>query len=114
MCIRDRVRTLLYTLNLVRPFIIYDSYKPKDLEAAKEYINFVLTQRFIPPNLLDETDPNEKNSFQLPKRSDYDFMSPPKGLSCMQKHLRLEREKRKNGRMAVSYTHLTLPTICSV
>lgn len=96
------VRTLSPTVTLVRPFIIYDSYKPRNLEAAKEYVNFVLAQRFIPPNLLDETDPSEKDSLELPKRNDYDFMSLPKGLGCMQEHLRLEREKRKDGRM-VSY-----------
>jgi len=82
-----------------RPFIIYNSYKPNNLQATKEYFKFILTKRFILPNLLEET---EIDPIKFTKQTDYSFTFLPQGFNNMLAHLKLEKRKRKNTRM-ISY-----------
>ena len=70
--------------------IIYECYKPSDIEEVKEYIKFVLTHRLILPNETEDNTVNESLD------SDLSFDNPPPSLSPkLRDYLKEVAEKRK-------------------
>jgi len=87
-------------IDVLKPFILYNSYKPTSLKEAREYTDFVLSERVPLPNYLEElSDGFEEDITELRKVKDYDFMATIKTTSPIQSYLKLEQEKRKDQRM---------------
>eukprot|EP01022_Parablepharisma_sp_SALTPOND_P028315 TRINITY_DN70786_c1_g1_i1.p1 TRINITY_DN70786_c1_g1~~TRINITY_DN70786_c1_g1_i1.p1 ORF type:complete len:1010 (-),score=46.68 TRINITY_DN70786_c1_g1_i1:1429-4458(-) len=86
---------------LAKSLLIYDSYRPKNLEMVKEYIDFVLRERSILPNFLEEAaiESIENEEPETPRKPDFDFLSPGKCPINMLSYLHWECEKRKDPRM---------------
>lgn len=77
--------------------LVYESYSPRTLEEAKEYIRFVMTQRSILPNEVDadQTDPKDCGA------TDFDFSAEPFGLSFrLTNYLKSVAERRKGTSLA--------------
>lgn len=83
---------------------MYESYRPKTLENTKEYINFVLRERSILPNILEEVslDP-ELETLEQPKKPDLDFAShqkfSAKYSTVLASYLHSENEKQKEAKI---------------
>ena len=80
--------------------LIFESYKPKTLEEAREYIDFVLSERSIIPQTIEDDDSEalESEITQPSLKKDYDFLTnQEKGSrsSRFENYLRMEKEKRK-------------------
>ena len=54
---------------------MYEAYKPKTYEEAKEYIGFILDKRYILPNELEDSDAEPSNEANA-SREDFDFTRP--------------------------------------
>ena len=84
-----------------KPFLFYNRFKPSNLDMAKEYVDFAIRKRVIIPNLLEEMDNESLEDPLSPSQSaDYDFSNPAKDIVYMKSYLNLEKERRKDPRMA--------------
>lgn len=73
--------------------VIYDCYKPVDIEETKEYIEFILTHRSILPNEIEDSIEPVLNENA---EADISFNDPPPNLSPkLRNYLKEVAERRK-------------------
>ena len=81
--------------------LIYECYKPSTLSEAQEYINYMLQNRSILPNEIEELsfDPSEPEEQEPIHKPDKYCMEIPSGLSLkLTSYLKDEIERRKGMR----------------
>lgn len=82
--------------------LIFECYKPKTLEEVHEYIDFLLSERAILPQEIEEPDVEvlESEIIQAHPKKDFDFLLNHESNTKIRSqrfatYLRIEEEKRR-------------------